>query len=260
MIIDLSCPLELRGYELLKDDKGTTRAYISLFNLSRETVVAYSATTNWYNALTRESVTEIITVDEMRVAPRSAFKLVHSMQRFADADHVELYFSSVSFLNGETWTPRDGDIIEIGEQPTLSGEALDRLKSIAGDDCVQYPQVQKRYWRCVCGRINLLDNESCVRCERDRGDVLSRLNAKELGKGDGSRARREPIVYDEDDAYARADDNRALKFVLIALVIILCALIGYRLGKRDEPDAPKPTPVPTETLEVMPAHLPDNSF
>ena len=45
MIVDLSCPIELRGYELLMDDNGHTRAYIRLFNLSERAVVAYSATT-----------------------------------------------------------------------------------------------------------------------------------------------------------------------------------------------------------------------
>lgn len=259
MIIDLSCPLELRGYELLKDDKGTTRAYISLFNLSHETVVAYSATMNWYNALTRESVTEMITVDEMRVAPRSAFKLVHSTQNFSDADHVEMYFSSVVFLDGETWTPHDGDIIDIGEQPVLSGEALDRLKSVAGEDCVQYPQVQMNYWRCVCGRINLLDSEACVRCERDRGDVLTRLNKKELRKA--AHAKRKRAVYDDDDAYARADDNRALKFVLIALLIILVALVGYSIGKRGNFTISKSAPTPTtKAIDVMPDHLSNNFY
>lgn len=74
MIVDLSCPIELRGYELLMDDNGHTRAYIRLFNLSERAVVAYSATTRWYNGLTRADVTENITVDEMLVKPRSGFQ------------------------------------------------------------------------------------------------------------------------------------------------------------------------------------------
>ena len=178
MIVDLSCPIELRGYELLMDDNGHTRAYIRLFNLSERAVVAYSATTRWYNGLTRADVTENITVDEMLVKPRSGFKLVHSLVDFLNADHVEMYFTSVTFEDGAVWKPEDGDLVEIGEQPVLQGEALDRLRAAAGDDAVQYPQTQKNFWRCVCGRINLLTSETCARCGRDQREVLTKFNEK----------------------------------------------------------------------------------
>lgn len=79
-------------------------------------------------------VTENITVDEMLVKPRSGFKLVHSLVDFLNADHVEMYFTSVTFEDGAVWKPEDGDLVEIGEQPVLQGEALDRLRAAAGDD------------------------------------------------------------------------------------------------------------------------------
>ena len=144
MIVDLSCPIELRGYELLMDDNGHTRAYIRLFNLSERAVVAYSATTRWYNGLTRADVTENITVDEMLVKPRSGFKLVQSLVDFLNADHVEMYFTSVTFEDGAVWKPVDGDLVEIGEQPVLQGEALDRLRAAAGDDAEEFLALRVR--------------------------------------------------------------------------------------------------------------------
>ena len=172
MIIDLSCPIEMRGYELLCDDHGSTRAYIRLYNLTEKVITGYSATIYWFNELTQASVTENITVDEMRAAPRSGFKLVHSTQNVVRADHVEMYFSSVNFEKDEPWVPRDGAVVDIGEQPVLEGEELDLLKQTAGEDAVQFPQIQNKFWRCVCGRINLLEEQNCVRCGRERNTVL----------------------------------------------------------------------------------------
>lgn len=136
MIVDLSCPIELRGYELLMDDNGHTRAYIRLFNLSERAVVAYSATTRWYNGLTRADVTENITVDEMLVKPRSGFKLVHSLVDFLNADHVEMYFTSVTFEDGAVWEAGGRRSGGNRRAPVLQGEALDRLRAAAGDDAV----------------------------------------------------------------------------------------------------------------------------
>ena len=181
MIVDLSCPIELRGYELLNDDFGSVRAYIRLFNLSDKGIRSYSATVSWFNALTRARITESITVDECVIEPSSAFKLIHSTKNIARIDHVEMYFASVGFEDGTVWLPDDGDLIEIGEQKALTGAELDKLKRMAGADAVQYPQVQRDYWRCVCGRVNLLSQDACARCKRDRTEVLKKLNPKAVG-------------------------------------------------------------------------------
>lgn len=231
MIIDLSCPVELRGYELLRDDHGSTRAYIRLFNLSERTVTGYSATVQWYNALTNAADTENISVDEVEIPPRSFFKFVHSTKSDAEADHVEMYFSSVIFSDGETWTPRDGDLVDVGEQPVLEGEELDLLQEAAGEDAVQFPQVQNKYWRCVCGRINLLDRETCLRCRRDRNDVLKNLNSKAVLGARKPKSRVRRAARTAPRANKKRKSDAFLKAVMIALLIILFALIGYGIGK-----------------------------
>lgn len=243
MIIDLSCPIELRGYELLQDDHGNARAYLKLFNLSNQIVTGYSATVCWFNGLTRASITENIEVGACELAPKSAFKLVHSTRDTVAVDYVELYFSSVSFANGEIWRPKDGDLIEIGEQPRLEGAQLDMLKRAAGRDAVQYPQVQKNYWRCVCGRINLLEDESCARCERSRNEVLIRLNEKAIRNG-AERNNKRPSP---DREYGQRPSNGWRTFLTIAVLLVLLALAavaGFRFGKSGGPKIPAATDAP----------------
>lgn len=244
MIVDLSCPIELRGYELLMDDNGHTRAYIRLFNLSDRAVVAYSATTRWYNGLTRADVSENITVDEMLVKPRSGFKLVHSLVDFLNADHVEMYFTLIEFEDGTVWRPTDGDLVDIGEQPVLTGEALDRLRAAAGDDAVQYPQTQKNFWRCVCGRINLLSSEKCVRCGREQREVLIRFNEKAFSDkhGRGARGQREP---------QKKRMPRAGRTAAVVVLMLLLALLGFLLGRVSvrEPSLRQPSSTAAPTYE-----------
>jgi len=230
MIVDLSCPIELRGYELLNDDFGSVRAYIRLFNLSDKCIQSYSATVSWFNALTRARVTESITVDECAIEPGSAFKLIHSTKNIARIDHVEMYFASVGFEDGSVWLPTDGDLIEIGEQKALSGAELDKLKLLAGDDAVQYPQVQREYWRCVCGRVNLLNQDACARCRRDRTEVLKKLNPKAVGNSMNGAGTDGVKVHRGQNKKEKHHGLFFLKALIVILLIALAAYLGYRFG------------------------------
>lgn len=230
MIVDLSCPIELRSYELLNDDFGNIRAYIRLHNLTDRKIVGYAATINWYNAITRARITENISVDECEIEPQNSFKLVHSTQNRAKIDHVEMYFASVNFENGDQWKPGSGDLIEIGEQRELAGRRLDRLREAAGEDAVQYPQVQKEYWRCVCGRINYLKDEKCIRCLRDRNRVLKQFNQRAV-----MRKNEENSEKNRSRKKTGAQKKRAWRGVLYLLLALLLmailAFAGFRLGR-----------------------------
>ncbi|MBQ1257051.1 MAG: hypothetical protein IIW08_02665 [Clostridia bacterium] len=230
MIVDLSCPIELRSYELLSDDFGNIRAYIRLHNLTNKKIVGYAATINWYNAITRARITENIAVDECGIEPEDGFKLVHSTQNLAKIDHVEMYFSSVTFDDGTEWKPGSGDLIEIGEQQELTGARLDRLRELAGEDAVQYPQVQKEYWRCVCGRINYLKDEKCVRCRRDRNRVLKQFNQRAVmrnhNENAGGKASRRKTQAQKKHAW------QGILYLLLALLLLaILAFAGFHLGR-----------------------------
>lgn len=232
MIVDLSCPIELRSYELLSDDFGNVRAYIRLHNLSEKRITGYSATILWYNALTRARITENIEVDQCQSEPSGDFKLIHSTENKAQVDHVEMYFTGVTYEDGSEWKPGNGDLIEIGEQKLLSGVRLDELKELAGEDAVQYPEIQREYWRCVCGRINLLSDVVCARCHRDRNLVLKKYNAKavrrvrEEAHAPGTRSGKGKSAQDKKRARQKAF------YLLLALVLlILLAIVGFRFGR-----------------------------
>lgn len=186
MIIDLSSPIEFRGYELLSDDNGTTRSYLKLYNITDRTITGYSATVRWSKDSVEDGATDHIDVDGIAIPGSTHFELMLTSS-CAGADRIELYFAGVNFEDGGKWTPKDGALVDVGEQPVLTGKDAQILRETAGEDAIMYPQTQDKFWRCVCGRINLLTESECRRCRRDRGYVLKELNPKALGMTDGEK-------------------------------------------------------------------------
>ena len=222
MIIDLSCPIELRGYEIMHDDSGAARAYIDLFNLSEETVSGYGATVRWSRDETRESANDDVSVDAIAIPGGGLFKLVLSTGLVKYADRVELYFNRVDFTSGEIWKPKDGELVDVGEFVPLEGEELDRLKAAAGEDAYIFPEMQDNFWRCVCGRINPLDADRCMRCLRERNYVLAELNRKSLNMDDEAVQRREKRVRRAQEARSKVPkkDGKADIYLILLLISV----------------------------------------
>ena len=228
MIIDLSSPIEMRGYELLHDDAGTARAYIDLFNVSDDTVVSYTATARWANDASGCSANDYVCVDAIAIPGGGKFKLSLSTSAVKFADRLELYFSGVRFENGESWAPKDGELVDVGETLPLQGQELDILKQSAGEDALMYPETQDEFWRCVCGRINPLGSDVCARCRRERNYVLGELNRKAVNldkeqKKSRQRRRQRAVRASGKAADARYRSELYTILMLASMLIFLAA-------------------------------------
>ena len=107
-------------------------------------------------------------MDALEIPPGGNFRLMLSASAPLFADRLEMYFSDCEFTDAEPWKAEKGDLVDVGETHTLQGRELERLRKRAGDDAIIYPETQDRFWRCVCGRINPLDETECARCRRSR--------------------------------------------------------------------------------------------
>ena len=229
MIIDLSCPVELRGYELLHDDSGAARAYIDLFNVSDDTVSGYTATVRWTRDGTDESVNDYVSVDKIAIPGGGEFRLMLSTAPLRFADRLEMYFSSVSFQDGSVWKSGEGELVDVGESVPLQGEELDRLRRTAGEDAVMYPETQDDFWRCVCGRINPLSQDECIRCRRERAYVLGELNRKAVNMGTTqrkARAQRKKRAHTSSEKSREAEKRAELYTALMLIACVAFALIS----------------------------------
>ena len=234
MIIDLSCPVEMRGYELLHDDLGRARAYIDLSNVSDHTLSAYRATARWSKDGTDQAQNDYVSVDSLEIAPGDNFRLMLSASAPLFADRLDMYFSDCEFTDAEPWRAEKGDLVDVGETHALQGRELKRLKKRAGDDAIIYPETQDRFWRCVCGRINPLDEAECARCRRSRETVLKELNYREMQSSGQERRQRKARRTAAAQASARPVEpggrirlyTAIMAFVTVAF-LVLAAIFAF---------------------------------
>lgn len=172
MKLDLSCPIEVRGYTLTYS--GTkAEASVRLFNLSEHRIEAIEAIAKWRCGATNQVFASPFSVNRLHAAARDGFYVALTTDHLPSADSVELLFRRVRFEDGDEWCGGDGPFAEIEPLPAIESGDLDALRAIAGADAVCYPKQDSQTWRCVCGRINSNSTESCVRCRRDHFTAIS---------------------------------------------------------------------------------------
>lgn len=173
MKLDLSCPIELRGYTLSYTD-SEAQASVRLYNLTDRRIASFEAIAKWRSRSTGRGVAMPFCAERLRAGAENGFRITLSCDRQPDADRLELIFTSVRFEDGgPDWRAGDGTIVEIASLEAISSADLEALRSAAGSDAVCFPKQDHKIWRCVCGRVNAHETETCVRCHRDRHVALS---------------------------------------------------------------------------------------
>ena len=179
--IDLTCPIEIRGYELTCDEEGGARAYIRMNNLAAHPISRFDAVACWSNSQTGQSEAQTFRVDQLDADARSEFPFTLAAFAVPHADTVDIHFNRVRFADGTAdWIGGQAETIDIDELPLLSEEESDLLCDIAGDDAVRFSELHEKHWVCVCGRANYLHHETCSRCGRERDEVLNQCSRENI--------------------------------------------------------------------------------
>lgn len=171
MRLDLSCPIELRGYALTGEN-GQTCAALRLYNLSNRKIDSFEAVAKWRSAAGR-CLACPFTAARLRASGESMFSYALSTDRLPDAVDLELMFTAVRFESGEEWRAGNGPFAEIEPLPFLSAEELSRLRQRLGEDAVCDSRQDEETWLCACGRTNANETGRCARCHRTREEALS---------------------------------------------------------------------------------------
>lgn len=221
MRLDLSCPIELRGYTLTLDADGL-HAQLRLYNLTGRRVAAFEAVAKWRCSARNQSVARPFSAQCLRAAGEAFFTHTVSNAVMPDADGFELLFTRVRFEDGgDDWRGGDGPFAEIELLPPIESDALRRLRAVVGEDAVCYPKQESLVWRCVCGRTNSNADDVCARCHRDHLDALActpeRIAAREAPDD----------VRPADDVRPRRRPRRRM-LAMLALGLALAALLLMR--------------------------------
>jgi len=172
MKLDLSCPIELRGYTLTSAD-GTVEASVRLYNLTNRRIASFEAIAKWKSRTSGRSTAMPFCAERLRAGGENGFRIALSCNRLPDADQLDVVFTTVTFEDGcDGWRAGDGMIVDIGPLEPISSADLAALRAAAGEDAVCFPVENAETWRCVCGRVNPRSAEVCVRCHRAQADAL----------------------------------------------------------------------------------------
>ena len=171
MKLDLSCPIEMRGYSLSYAD-GIAEASVRLYNLSARRIASFEAIAKWRSSVSEKSIAMPFCAERLRAGGENGFKITLTCSRLADADRLELVFTAVRFEDGEGWRTGEGMIVDIAPLEAISASDLAALRSLVGEDAVCFPKQDDQTWRCVCGRVNPESSEQCVRCHRGMQSVI----------------------------------------------------------------------------------------
>ncbi len=198
MKVDLSCPVEVRGYAL-SGDGDAMRASVRLYNLTRRRVAWLEGAAGWFSASGKRMATPF-RADSLRAPGESAFRIALETSRLPDANRLELRFSRVGFDDGDEWRAGDGPFADLEPLPAIAPAELDALRDFAGADAVCYPKQTSQIWRCVCGRLNPNDADTCARCHRSHFAAIActsdavRSRAESTPAGQGYASESEPCA------------------------------------------------------------------
>lgn len=229
MKLDMSCPVEVRGYTLTYAG-SKVEASVRMYNLRACRVASIEATAQWRCAATGKSVASPFSAGQLRAGGQSGFVISLSTDRLPDADGLDVLFTRVRFENGEEWRAGEGPFAEIGPLPAMDDGERAMLCEVAGADAVCYPEQTSRTWRCVCGRVNPNSADTCVRCHRDHFTAIGytpdnvRFHFEAAaGKADGHA----PEEADFAQMHARylRQRTRLLRRTVLAAVVVLALTV-----------------------------------
>ncbi len=180
MRIDLSCPVENQGVVVKTNSKtGEPYALFKLFNLSEQVVQAVAFMVQAYDTYGTKLGEIRVDLSDLDGQPKEFFGTAKavSLAQFPEAKHITVEFLEVHFVEGDPYIKGD-NFTEIKYAEPDYDEKM-RLMTAAGEDAVCYAQDAGSYWLCVCGRPNQNEDEVCVRCGREKKEVMERYSSRE---------------------------------------------------------------------------------
>ena len=219
MYLDLSCPLELRAQEILRDDHNRVRAYLTLFNQANRAITRIEGDICWMEGESKEkSVCMAFTAEQPEAGARSAFTLSLCTDHMPTADHVALYFGRICFSEGEDYVGDMTRLMHIARPLPPPGQALNQLVRAAGQDARNFPVKTGKYWICVCGWPNDARAQACASCLRERDEVFKRFSREAILSPGAQPAEpaldqpagvRENPLFEQNRAGAQREQDRA---------------------------------------------------
>ena len=178
--IDLTSPVEILACELPRKDYAACD--LTLYNLSGDQVTSVEVTLTLQDDKGEEIARLIHRARSLNGAPGRTFIMVVPAEDMTRARQWEATVDKVWFDNSSIWRRSKNGLTDYEPNDLEPSNALNDLRTVAGEDAVGYPAERDGLWLCVCGRPNDARADACVRCQRPRGGVFARYTKQAVEK------------------------------------------------------------------------------
>ncbi len=241
MKFDMYCPVENQGVTVKTNSKtGEPYALFKLFNLSNSIVSAVTFSVHVFDENGVELGQIPVSLDELSAEPKSYFaeNQAVSLADYPEAKHLTVAFSEVKFSDGESYIKEDElDEIFIEE---LGYEDRVVLMSAAGEDAQNYYQEKDSHWICLCGRPNIHEMDTCIRCGRSKELLKEKFANQESLEREVLAMEKERMAQEAEEKALAAEKkekrNQAVKKGLtfggigVAALAVLAVVIYFVYG------------------------------
>ncbi len=204
MKMDLNCPAEVWQCDL------PTLAYpactLKLYNLLPDKLmVSVEVTLILLDEKGEEQTRVLYRAHDLKGEPGKTFLMAVPVEGMtAEPSKCEVLFEKIWYDSGTVWRRSRASLTSYTSNVMKPGRELDRLRFVAGETAVGYPQKQGAVWVCVCGRPNLISDEACMRCHRGRDLVFDTFSKEAVEK----RVSERENELDAETRKAREDASR----------------------------------------------------
>lgn len=177
-------------------------------------------------------------------APRGSFSGLFMPEHVDGTSRVEASVEKVWFKDGMLWRREERNVREYTPNQLPEGRELDRLRAVAGPDAAGYAREDDIVWMCVCGRANRTSEDRCMRCEREREQVMRDYSFAAIDSTVGKKER--SLEEQTRDNLRRSSEQtvrhmtqqkkqekrrwRRMSLVITMLILVALALAGLRWG------------------------------
>ncbi len=233
MLIDLSCPVENRGFSVQKNgETGKTYVLLKLLNISEKTITALNFNLKACDKDGVEILSVPVELTELSAPPKSFFAedKPFYLDGVKNAESISIDVTYAAFEGEEPYTVSDENIIDYDSKEASIDDAMMLRKLVP--DAVCFASEKTDHWKCACGRPNFLDSENCVRCGRSKDVMLANFSSKEA-LNDALNEVQKAIEAEETQKALEAEELRKEKkrkikkgFLTAGIVIIALALLS----------------------------------
>jgi hypothetical protein len=171
--MDLSCPVEFRGVEVLRDSGGRAQAYLTFMNLSRRALTELDVMVTMLDAQGASMGIRPLRYRAITARGRAAFTLCMVMDDLPFFEDVRVTIRRVGFEKGDVWHCDEDALMDCTVDELPPGPDRVALVAVAGTDALCWPEERRDTWVCVCGRFNENNRLLCRRCGRAKADTFA---------------------------------------------------------------------------------------